>query len=204
MNIYAHDKRQSVAGTKSPARRGEVVAQFVDKRRDALAQRNLQDMADHSSKVKQLKLIPDGAQCGVVQRVLSDEDMAEWADMPAEDCAWMDAAEKKQLAAYKAQLKLSRAEQQSWDDALESRVAGKECVSWDFDGKRYHINLRSATNHVTEEASPKIHYFFEGSGNSISDKQPEKKERGKNAKVFSKLPVEVQGFIKNHYSMLLF
>ena len=67
--------------------------------------------------------------------------------------------------------------------------------------------------HVTKEGSPKIHYFFKGSGQDIVDAQPSKAERGGSSKkkikgvkgkvktktVFSALPDTVQTFIKANY-----
>ena len=88
--------------------------------------------------------------------------------------------------------------------------------SWTQDGIDYHINLSTDTRHITksEARRPKIHYFFQGSGTDITDKQPTKEERGKKVKVkghskiktstvFSKLPFSVQTFIKSNWMKIL-
>ena len=87
--------------------------------------------------------------------------------------------------------------------------------TWEQNGKTYHINLTTETFHITEEDSPKIHYFYQGYGTDIEDKQPSKGERGGSAKkkkekktvrtkrVFSELPQAVQSFIKNNYAAIL-
>ncbi|HEX7313768.1 MAG TPA: DUF4157 domain-containing protein [Pyrinomonadaceae bacterium] len=87
--------------------------------------------------------------------------------------------------------------------------------TWEQDGVKYHINLTTDTYHVTKETSPKVHYFYEGYGEDIKDKQPSKAERGGKSKkkvkgavvvtktVFSKLPAAVQTFIKGNYREIL-
>lgn len=87
--------------------------------------------------------------------------------------------------------------------------------TWEQDNVKYHINLSTDTYHVTKETSPKVHYFYEGYGDEIKDKQPTKAERGGKSKkkvkgavvvtktVFSKLPAAVQTFIKANYREIL-
>ena len=87
--------------------------------------------------------------------------------------------------------------------------------TWTQDDIKYHINLTTDTYHVTKETSPKVHYFYEGYGDEIKDKQPTKAERGGKSKkkvkgevvvtktVFSKLPLTVQTFIKGNYREIL-
>lgn len=86
--------------------------------------------------------------------------------------------------------------------------------TWEQGGQTYHLNLTTATSHVTREGNPKIHYFYEGYGESITDKQPTQAERGskkkdkdrkkvKTSTVFSALPQSVQDFIRTHYAELL-
>ncbi|MCB1353106.1 MAG: hypothetical protein KDK03_10255 [Rhodobacteraceae bacterium] len=86
--------------------------------------------------------------------------------------------------------------------------------TWEQGGQTYHLNLTTATFHVTREGNPKIHYFYEGYGEGITDKQPTQGERGskkkdrdrkkvKTSTVFSALPQNVQDFIRTHYAELL-
>jgi hypothetical protein len=85
--------------------------------------------------------------------------------------------------------------------------------TWDQGGHTYHLNLTTETKHVTREGNPKIHYFFDGYGEEIRDKQPTPEERGpvvkvnkqnvKTSTVFSHLPEEVQNFVRRNYTAIL-
>ncbi len=127
-----------------------------------------------------------------IQRVLDDEELQDWVDMPDEDLTWMDAQERKQLVDYR----LDRA-------AIASINNHGNYKTWTYDGEDYHLNLKYDTYHVTWQSKNREHYFFKGTGEDIQDKQPTKQERGQHAHVFSALPVNLQNFIKKHFFELL-
>lgn len=137
--------------------------------------------------------------------LFDEEELAEMAN--DEDHAKLmlegaSAENKKHFATYLAGLR----EKKKWAEVLATRKRGTECVSWDFDNVRYHINLRTATNHVTRESIPKVHYFFKGTGDAITDERPTPGEAGAQAetkKMFSALPPAVQKFVKENYLLLL-
>lgn len=180
-----------------------ALVQYADRRPEVIAQRRLAQRIGTSARVRQLSTLGDfdsqGTQAkSVMQRLLSDEEVKDWAEVDDNNLDGLDEVERKQVADYKKQ-------QAEWDHALKSRVTATSCVSWEYNSVTYHINLTTATYHVTKEAIPKVHYFFDGFGNDIKDKQPTKNEgHGKETKkVFSALPAEVQLFIKNNYKELL-
>ncbi len=99
-------------------------------------------------------------------------------------------------------------------NGIDVRPSGN-MPTWEQGGETYHINLTTETYHVTKEGVPKVHYFFEGSGEEIEDKQPTEAERGskkkvkgkkgkvKTSTVFSALPENVQNFVRGHWSSIL-
>jgi hypothetical protein len=127
-----------------------------------------------------------------IQRVLDDEELQEWVDMPSEHLSWMDAQERKQLVDYR----LDQA-------AIASINNHGNYKTWTYDGEDYHLNLKYDTYHVTWQSKNREHYFFKGTGEDIQNKQPTKQERGQHAHVFSDLPVNLQNFIKKHFFELL-
>jgi hypothetical protein len=137
----------------------------------------------------------------ITQFVLTQQDLEEWVSRPDSEYDWMEDDEKEQMGIYKAEKMKGAKQQEEWKAALDSRVKGSKCVSWDYAGKNYHINLGLGVYHITEEASPKIHYFFEGFGEALSDKPSG--NGGKHDKLFSALPSAVQTFIKKNFSDLL-
>lgn len=134
-----------------------------------------------------------------IQRVLDDQDLRDWVDMPDKDLTWMDAQERKQLAAYRQQLEVEKIDQA----ALDSIDNHGHYKTWTYDGEDYHLNLKYDTYHVTWQSKNREHYFFKGTGEDIQDKQPTRQERGQHAHVFSDLPVNLQNFIKKHFFELL-
>ncbi len=220
MNTHAarthEDQRQSASGGGSRTHGDSgPVSQLVDNRPEAIAQRRLQEQANNRMALKQLKGMKEASANAMpagqaAQLVLSDEEVREWSSQPADDYADLEEAERNQINAYKIQLAKDRAQQakekkkqEEWAAALKSKKVGTDCISWDYGGKRYHVNLRLGTYHVTLEESPKIHYFFQGFGEEIEDKQAPAKERGANGTVFSALPPNIQEFIKSNYRALI-
>lgn len=85
--------------------------------------------------------------------------------------------------------------------------------TWDQGGATYHINLTTATFHVTKEGVPKVQYFFK-MDDGIEDVVPSAAERGRSkVKVgkewvytkqqFSALPADVQQYIRTNYLALI-
>lgn len=89
--------------------------------------------------------------------------------------------------------------------------------SWVQAGETWHLNLSSSdTSHITKEGIPKVHYYFAGTGVDIKDKTASRGEQGKAKKkkkdetgkvakvqtklVFSKLPSNVQLFVRTHFA----
>jgi hypothetical protein len=211
MNTYSRKdqapKSQSLGGAiTGKQNRGLGNFPLNNNRPAAIAQRKLQAIANSSLQTRQLKTIQRVATTGiqanqVVQRVLSDAEVIEWASLSEEDCSYLEEDEKEQIKDYKATRARQDKQNTDWTAALASRVVAKSCVSWEYGGKTYHINLGLGEYHVTEEASPKIHYFFKGLGKDITNKTSG--NGGKHDKMFSALPSAVQTFIKSNFSELL-
>lgn len=167
--------------------------------------RNQHEFAIFPSQVELQSVRPEGA--GVTQRVISDEDLPDYAELDEEEWHGLTDEEKTQVREYKRELAASRERESAWSDALASRVKCINCVSWVYDRKQYHINLKLGTYHVTEEDKEKIHYYFKGIGmEGFLDAQPETSERASDPntqKKFSELPPEVQTFIKAKWKDLL-
>lgn len=208
-----NNQRQSAANfltTKSRASH-----RIVDNRPQRNVQRKLQTLTENSAlphhsnqrqqginKIKPVQMQPKD---GIAQFDLDKEDLEAMWEMSEEDVASMglDDNEKRQLGEYRA-MKLKEGEQaKDHEDALASINDGGNYKSWSYKGESYHINLKYNTYHITWESKQRIHYFFQGTGQEIEDKQPSKKERGQNAFVFSELPAGLQSFIKNNFFDLI-
>ncbi|OUJ75307.1 hypothetical protein [Hymenobacter crusticola] len=207
VNKTQKSKSQPAAHAVSQRKSGDrTTAHLVNNRPEAIVQRKLQEITNSRRQTMQLKneqkVVAKGAQPkGTIQRVLTANELQEWASVPEAEYDWMDDAEKEQMGRYKS-TRADQAEQnRKWTAALNSRVRGTRCVSWDFGGKNYHVNLALGEYHITEEASPKIHYFFSGFGEDIMDKTSGNK--GKDDRLFSALPSDVQLFIKSNFAALL-
>jgi len=109
-----------------------------------------------------------------------------------------------------AQLQKDSSNAKLFQQALDGMETRSKMKSWTINGLTYHVNLTTATSHVSREGSPMIHYFFEGSGEDIADKQPTKEERGSHVKkgevntklVFSNLPAIIQEFVRTHWASI--
>jgi hypothetical protein len=207
----ANNDSVPLANGRDSAQRGGTEAQRIaDQRPEAALQLQLQawgDVRGVGGKKQNLNLsfaheiVSQSTQAkSVVQRVLPDEDLPEWAALDETDLDGLTTEDRQQIAAYKKQ-------QNDWKKALASRQQGTSCVSWNYGGETYHINLGTETYHVTKEANPRVHYFFNGFGDNITDAQATAKEghgaKNKTKTVFTKLPKDVQFFIKKNFESLL-
>jgi ribosomal protein S18 acetylase RimI-like enzyme len=152
------------------------------------------------------------ARSSILQRAVAalpdrtDAELLELIDMSAEQLTreYLNAAEKRRLGLLKVARDQRVAKEKRVSDALDSRRTGTNFVDWEYYGDTYHINLSTATSHVTKEVTPREHYFFEETGMDIKDKQPTTQEKGTHGKkVFSALPEEIQEFIKVNWDDLL-
>lgn len=87
-------------------------------------------------------------------------------------------------------------------------VRNEGMPQWEQGGKTYHLNVTTTTYHVTEEGRPKIQYFFEADLNrdnewELTSTRPTPAERGRNSKMFNRLPVAVQNFVNDNYGALI-
>jgi hypothetical protein len=205
MNTYSgtkESKSQSMADEVSKKKStGESAFQFADNRPEAVTQRKLQQSIHTTNQTMQVAQL-EGDDDDDENKELTQEELAEWSTYDAKDCAWMNAAQKEQLGKYKAERAAVTKRQADTTAALASIEEGMGYKSWTYSGIKYHVNMKLGTYHITEEGAQKIHYFFQGSGNTISDKQPTAKERGQHGTVFSKLPKDVQAFIKENWARL--
>jgi hypothetical protein len=186
----------------------------LEQEADVMGQRALRASSDDGPASAQLKQI-DGGWTGirqakpVIQCQFDDQQLREMVENEEYRTLMLEGAtpaEREQFQEYFRQHSVEQAKQAKWAAALASRVTAKDCVSWDFDNERYHINGRTETLHVTKEKVPKCHYFFTGTAEEIEDAQPTAAERGMNAETkstFSKLPPDVQEFIRHNYFSLL-
>ncbi len=140
-----------------------------------------------------------------------DDELLEWIDAPEEGL--LESLGEKNYGRLKV-LKEGLAHTAAVMDSVNNET---NMPSFEHKGTTYHINLTTATSHITKEGSPKIHYFFKGTGNAITDEQPVKKERGGSSKkkvkgvkgkvktktVFSLLPLDVQKFVKENWDAIL-
>jgi hypothetical protein len=162
-----------------------------------------------SEQTRGLRKIEDGGVKGVrvTQFVLDDEDLEGWWDLPDQwKTLTTNPNELAQLGRYRTMKLDAQAESSRNQEALQTRVNGMRSVSWDYFGERYHINLSQGTPHVTLETNPKIHYYFEGTGEDIEPRQANKKDDKSTSgtqEMFSALNPEIQRFIKKHWSLLL-
>ena len=208
MNTYSQKKAEngsnSLTNERSPKKNGgKSPFQFVDNRPEAVAQRKLQNGINNPIIQRQV----------VIQRALDQAELDMWVDFDtledleeALETSDYTRAEKGEIKKNWNAEKAKKDKQKKWDDVLATCVTATSCISWDFDNTRYHINVSTATYHVTEEASPKNHFFFKGTGEEIEDKQPTPEERGGDAStkgVFSELPEDIQEFIKANWNSLI-
>ncbi|MDF3026688.1 MAG: hypothetical protein K0S23_995 [Fluviicola sp.] len=206
MNTYSgkkENKSQFMADKVSKNKSvRESTFQFVDNRPEAIVQRKLQESINHTAQVAQLVDSDDEEDDDEENKELTQEELADWSTYDAKDCAWMNATQKEQLGKYKAERAAAAKRQADTTAALASIEEGMGYKSWTYSGIKYHVNMKLGTYHITEEGAQKIHYFFQGSGDTISDKQPTAKERGQHGTVFSRLPKDVQTFIKENWARL--
>jgi len=207
-NVANNDSAPLANGRGSAQRGGTEAQRIADQRPEAALQLQLQawgDVRGVGGKKQNLNLsfaheiVSQSTQAkSVVQRVFNDEELPEWAELDETELDGLTPEARQQIAAYKKQ-------QNDWKEALDSRQQGISCVSWNYGGATYHINLGTETYHVTKEVIPKVHYFFKGFGDDITDAQATAKEGhgNNNKKVFTKLPKDVQFFIKKNFQSLL-
>ncbi|WP_211236697.1 DUF4157 domain-containing protein [Sporocytophaga myxococcoides] len=174
---------------------------MLEKEADEMGNKAFQFTNDQPETVVQGKLQDQP----VTQFVLDDDDlegMWEMSDEQLESLKLSD-DEKEQLGLYRAK----KAQQQKKDndtrEALDSIKGEGSYKTWSFKGESYHLNLKYGTSHVTWQTTSRMHYFYQGSGAQIKDKQPTKEERGQHGYVFSDLPADVQNFIKENYLSLI-
>lgn len=178
---------------------GEPTFQFVDNRPEAVTQRKLQNSI-RTNNIIQTKQV-------IQLEKLSAEELEEWSLISDDEIAsamdGMEDDEKEQIGTYRAEKAAKAKLKKEWDDALATCVRGSSCITWTYATKTYHVNISLGTFHVTLEASPKIHYFFEGTGSGITSKQAAAGERNSNSRTFSQLPKNVQEFVKANWDSLI-